>query len=196
MPPFQANVRKRLVKSPRVYWRDSGLLHALLNVADREALLLQPWVGASWEGFVIEQALNELSTAGVAVSPYYFRTSDQHELDLVLDFGAERWAVEIKLTSSPSQADFDRLDRAADIVGAEKRLLVTRTTLAERNRVAQRQRRHVAQRVRQQHGVERAELGLGRGVEQDRPADDVQCRGDALGRQKSGRRPCRRRTAR
>jgi predicted AAA+ superfamily ATPase len=128
LPPFQANVRKRLVKSPRVYWRDSGLLHALLNVADQEALLMQPWVGASWEGFVIEQALNELSTAGTPVSPYYFRTSDQHELDLVLDFGAERWAVEIKLTSAPSQADFDRLDRAADMIGAGKRLLVTRTT--------------------------------------------------------------------
>lgn len=128
LPPFQANVRKRLVKSPRVYWRDTGLLHALLNVADQEALLSQPWVGASWEGFVIEQALNELSTAGVAVSPYYFRTSDQHEVDLVLDFGRERWAVEIKLTSAPGQADFDRLDKAADMVGATRRLLVTRTS--------------------------------------------------------------------
>ncbi len=57
LPPYQANIRKRLVKSAKVYWRDSGLLHALLNVPDAATLLDQPWVGASWEGFVIEQIL-------------------------------------------------------------------------------------------------------------------------------------------
>jgi hypothetical protein len=125
LQPFQANLRKRLIKSPKVYWRDSGLLHALLNVADRRALLAQPWVGASWEGFVIEQAIGELSSRGCAFDAFYFRTSDQYELDLVLDHGRERWAVEIKLSASPGPADMARLDRAADLIGASRRLLVS-----------------------------------------------------------------------
>jgi len=128
LPPYRANIRKRLVKSPRVYWRDSGLLHALLNVPDERALLAQPWVGASWEGFVIEQALGVLSAAGRQFAAYYFRTSDQHELDLVLDFGRERWAVEVKLTASPGPADMDRLNRAADLIDAARRLLVSQTS--------------------------------------------------------------------
>ena len=125
LQPFQANIRKRLIKSPKIYWRDSGLLHALLNVPDRRTLLAQPWVGASWEGFVIEQALGELSSRGCVFEAWYFRTSDQYELDLVLEHGKERWAVEIKLTASPGREDMVRLDRAADLVGASRRFLVS-----------------------------------------------------------------------
>lgn len=127
LPAYQANIRKRLVKSPKVYWRDSGLLHALLNVPNEQALLAQPWVGASWEGFVIEQAIGELTTQGSSFEAYHFRTSDQHELDLVLDFGTERWAIEIKLTASPGPADMQRLDLGADMIGASRRLLVSQT---------------------------------------------------------------------
>jgi len=125
LQPYQANLRKRLIKSPKIYWRDSGLLHALLNVSDARTLLGQPWVGASWEGFVIEQAIGELSSRGCAFEAYYFRTSDQYELDLVLDHGRERWAVEIKLTASPGPADMARLDRTADLIGASRRFLVS-----------------------------------------------------------------------
>jgi hypothetical protein len=128
LQPYQANLAKRLVRTPKVYWRDSGLLHALLNVADERTLLSQPWVGASWEGFVIEQALGALSSAGRAFEAYYFRTSDQHEIDLVLDFGTERWAVEIKLSSSPGPDDLARLDKAADLIRASRRLLVSQTS--------------------------------------------------------------------
>ena len=127
LPPYQANIRKRLVKTPRIYWRDTGLLHALLNVPDERTLLAQPWVGASWEGFVIEQLIGELSAAGWNFTPYYFRTNDQFELDIVLDVGRELWAIEIKLTSSPSTADMDRLNEVADMVRADRRFLVTRT---------------------------------------------------------------------
>jgi predicted AAA+ superfamily ATPase len=127
LPPFQANVRKRLVKRPKIYWRDTGLLHALMNVPDQRSLLVQPWVGASWEGFVIEQAIAELAALGRDCEAYYFRTSDQHELDLVLDFGRERWGVEVKLTSAPGTEDLRRLDRAADMVGAIRRILVSQT---------------------------------------------------------------------
>jgi predicted AAA+ superfamily ATPase len=127
LPPLHANVRKRLVKSPKVYWRDSGLLHSLLGVEDHAALLAQPWVGASWEGFVIGQVLDTLAATGHATQAFWFRTSDGHELDLVLDRGRERWAIEIKLTTSPSPADLSRLEKAADFVDADRRFLVSQT---------------------------------------------------------------------
>ncbi|NOZ85719.1 MAG: ATP-binding protein [Deltaproteobacteria bacterium] len=127
LPAYQANIRKRLVKRPKLYWRDSGLVHALLNVPDKRSLLVQPWVGASWEGYVIEQALGALSSQGHSFSAYYFRTPDQYELDLVLDFGKEIWAVEVKLTSSPSTDDVSRLNKAADIIKASQRFLVSQT---------------------------------------------------------------------
>jgi len=127
LQPYQANIKKRLVKSPKVYWRDSGILHAFLNVTDDKTLLSQPWVGASWEGYVIEQAIGTLLAQGKEFSVYYFRTSDQHELDLVLDFGNELWAVEIKLTSSPGPGDMKKLDKTADMIGASRRFLVSQT---------------------------------------------------------------------
>jgi len=128
LPPYQANIRKRLVRTPRVYWRDSGLLHAILNVPDEAGLLAQPWVGASWEGFMIEQVIGQLLSRGAPFDAFHFRTSDQYELDLVLELGRERVAIEIKLTSAPAPADMDRLNRTADLIGATRRYLVTRTT--------------------------------------------------------------------
>lgn len=127
LQPYQANIRKRLVKSPKIFWRDTGLLHAVLNVSDERTLLAQPWVGASWEGFVVEQVLGVLSATGRHFDPWYFRTSDQYELDLLLDFGRERWAVEVKLSSAPTAGDMERLDRTADLVGASRRFLVSNT---------------------------------------------------------------------
>ena len=127
LQPYQANIRKRLVKSPKVYWRDSGLLHALMNVPDESSLLSRPWVGASWEGYVIEQILGVLSARQRSFSAYYFRTSDQQELDLVLDFGSELWAVEIKLTTSPGPDDMARLSRLADMINASRCFLVSQT---------------------------------------------------------------------
>ncbi len=127
LPAYQANVRKRLVKRPKVFWRDSGLLHALLNTPDRRTLLAQPWVGASWEGYVIEQVVGELSALGSGFEAYYFRTSDQHEVDLVLALAGEVWAVDVKLTASPGPEDLARLNKVADLIGASRRLLVSQT---------------------------------------------------------------------
>jgi predicted AAA+ superfamily ATPase len=127
LPPYHANLGKRLVKSPKMYWRDSGLLHAVLNVPDAERLFDQPWVGASWEGFVIEQVLGLLKQCDCTFEPYFVRTSDQHEIDLLLDFGRDLWAVEVKLTSNPSPRDMERLNRTADMVGAGRRFLVSQT---------------------------------------------------------------------
>ena len=128
LPSYQTNIRKRLLKSPKVYWRDCGLLHALMNVADKRTLLAQPWVGASWEGYVIEQVLGELSSRGRDFRVYYFRTTDQYELDLVLDLGDGLWAVEVKLTSSPTPEDMARLDKTADMIKATRRFLVSQTS--------------------------------------------------------------------
>jgi len=127
LSPYLANIRKRLVRSPKIYWRDVGLLHALMNVADEQTLLLQPWVGKSWEGFVIEQVLGVASASGMHFDAHWFRTSDQYELDLVLDLGKELWAIEIKLTASPSTTDMDRLNKTADMIGATRRFLVSKT---------------------------------------------------------------------
>ncbi len=127
LPPYQANIRKRLVKRPKVYWRDTGILHALLNVPDEEALLCQPWVGASWEGHVIEQAVGMLTAKGILFDAYYFRTNDGYEIDLVLDFGKELWAIEIKLTSEPGAADIAKLDKTADMIQAHRRFLISQT---------------------------------------------------------------------
>ncbi len=127
LQPWHANLRKRLVKSPKIYWRDSGLLHALLNVPDAGTLLTQPWVGASWEGFVNEQVIGELTARGRRFEPYFFRTGDGHEIDLVLDAGRELWAIEVKLTASPGPADLARLDKVSDMIGATRRFLVSQT---------------------------------------------------------------------
>jgi predicted AAA+ superfamily ATPase len=126
LQPFSTNIRKRLVKRPRVLWRDSGLMHALMGVTDLDHLYRQPWLGHSWEGFVIEQTLDTLSAAGLRATPYFFRTSDGYELDLVLDWGTDRWAIEIKLTSNPSAAMVDRLNATADLIDASRRVLVCR----------------------------------------------------------------------
>lgn len=99
LPPWHANVGKRLVKSPKVYVRDSGIVHALLDIPDREALFGHPVLGASWEGFVVE---NLLAVGGDRVSGYFYRTSGGAEIDLVLSFQDGRlWAVEIKRGVAP-----------------------------------------------------------------------------------------------
>jgi len=94
LQPYLVNVGKRVVKSPKIYLRDSGLQHALLNLPDRDALLGHPAVGGSWEGFVIENLLRAAPAATVAG---FYRCSGGAEVDLVLELpGGERWAVEIK----------------------------------------------------------------------------------------------------
>ena len=98
--PYTANIKKRLVKSPRIYVRDSGITHALLNIGSYNDLLGHPVVGKSWEGFVIE---NIASVLPPRVRSYYYRTVGGAEIDLVLEFGVnERWAIEIKKGTSLS----------------------------------------------------------------------------------------------
>ncbi len=100
LPPYLPNLDKRLVKSPKVYLRDSGLLHALLGLATLDELLGHPVAGASWEGFVIE---NLLAAAPSSASAYFFRTAAGAEIDLLLDLGLRHglWAIEIKRSLAP-----------------------------------------------------------------------------------------------
>lgn len=99
LQPWHSNTGKRLVKTPKIYVRDSGVLHALLDIGTREQLLSHMVVGASWEGHCIE---NLLSCAPPGVTAYFYRTSAGAEIDLLLSWpGGEQWAVEIKRSLSP-----------------------------------------------------------------------------------------------
>ncbi|MCY4015915.1 MAG: ATP-binding protein [Gammaproteobacteria bacterium] len=101
LPPHFANVRKRLVKSPKVYVRDSGLVHALLGLADLNELSGHPVVGPSWEGFVIE---NLLAAAPPRTRASFYRTAAGAEVDLLLALPGNHglWAIEIKRGLAPS----------------------------------------------------------------------------------------------
>jgi uncharacterized protein len=102
LQPYHVNVGKRLVKSPKGYIRDSGLLHALLNIGDHNSLLGHPVVGMSWEGFVIENLIN---AAPARTVPGFYRTSGGAEVDLVLELpGGERWAIEVKRSRAANPA--------------------------------------------------------------------------------------------
>ena len=97
--PWSGNTKKRLIKAPKVYLRDSGLNHRFLNITDFEDLLGHPAIGASWEGFILENIINNLSDKW---RYSYYRSSAQAEVDLVLE-GVKNsvWAVEVKRSSAP-----------------------------------------------------------------------------------------------
>jgi predicted AAA+ superfamily ATPase len=100
LQPWIDNVGKRLVRSPKVYVRDSGLVHALLGVGALDQVLGHPVAGPSWEGFVLE---NLLAAAPSAPAPHFYRTLAGAEIDLLLDLPPkQRWALEIKRSSAPS----------------------------------------------------------------------------------------------
>jgi uncharacterized protein len=99
LPAWHRNVGKRLVKSPKVYVRDSGITHALLGIRDKEALLSHPVVGQTWESFVIETLI---ATAPDGTEAHYYRTSNGNEVDLILTLpGGKLWAIEVKRSSAP-----------------------------------------------------------------------------------------------
>ncbi len=99
LQPWHTNTKKRLVKSPKTYIRDSGIMHALLNISSFDDLLGRPVSGNSWEGFVIE---NILSICPRHVTPYFYRTATGNEIDLLLNHdGNELMAIEIKRSTAP-----------------------------------------------------------------------------------------------
>jgi predicted AAA+ superfamily ATPase len=114
LAPYFGNLTKRLVKSPK------------LGVTGEKDLFSQPWVGASWEGYVIESILSNLAAKGCSHQAHYLRTSDGFEIDLVLDIAGQRWAIEVKLTSAPTPADVAKLEQTAKLVDATRMALVCR----------------------------------------------------------------------
>lgn len=120
LSPWHENVGKRLVRSPKVYVRDSGLVHTLLGLETFENLLGHPVVGGSWEGFCLEALI---AAAPPGAEPFFYRTSAGAELDLVLRMpGGEIWAIEIKRATTP------RLSRgfhiASEDIAATRKILV------------------------------------------------------------------------
>jgi len=121
LAPWHGNVRKRLVKSPKVYVRDSGLVHALLGVGDREALLAHPVAGGSWEGLAIESMI---AAAPSGTEAFFFRTAAGAEIDLLLKLPGQRmpWAIEVKRGLAPKIERGFHL--ACDTVRPGRRLVV------------------------------------------------------------------------
>ena len=120
LAPWHANAGKRLVKSPKVYVRDSGILHALLGLRDMEALLAHPVIGASWEGFCIETLLQ---AAPRETQAFFYRTSAGAEVDLMLALPGNRiWAIEIKRSLAPKVEKGFHL--ACEDLRPDRRLLV------------------------------------------------------------------------
>jgi predicted AAA+ superfamily ATPase len=98
LQPWATNAKKRLVRTPKVYVRDSGLLHSLLDIRDMETLMGHPVVGASWEGMLIENVLAALPATARST---FYRSAAGAEIDLVIEFNAkDRWAIEIKRSIS------------------------------------------------------------------------------------------------
>jgi hypothetical protein len=97
LPPHEPNLKKRLIKSPKVYIRDTGILHSLLEIESFDNLMGHPVYGASWEGFVIENILSKLPKWNAG----FYRTSSGTEIDLILEKGKKKIAVECKASSAP-----------------------------------------------------------------------------------------------
>lgn len=118
--PWASNEGKRLVRTPKVYVRDSGLVHALLGLRSFDDVIAHPVAGGSWEGWVIESLL---AVAPPGTQPFFYRTSAGAELDLLLELPKrERWAIEIKRSAAPSASKGFHI--ASDDVKATRRLVV------------------------------------------------------------------------
>jgi hypothetical protein len=115
LQPYFRNVGKRLVKAPKVYLRDTGLLHHLLDISTHDALLSHPVRGASWETFVIEDILRREAVAHPGSQAFFWRTAAGAEVDLVIERGARRFAVEVKT----ARGDHPRIARGLEAALAD-----------------------------------------------------------------------------
>lgn len=120
LPPWHENIRKRQVKSPKVYVRDAGVLHGLLGVRERRDLERHPKVGASWEGFLLRQVTACLGAA--AEECFFWATHSGAELDLLWVRGRKRWGFEFKRTSAPKLTA--SLKTAVDTLGLQQAYLI------------------------------------------------------------------------
>ena len=100
IPPYEKNVKKRIVKHPKGYLRDTGVLHFLMRLKDIKHLLTHPRMGYSWESLVIEEIIRNLCAAGIPFDYFYYRTANGAEVDLILEGRFGVIPVEIKYTGS------------------------------------------------------------------------------------------------
>ncbi len=128
LPPYFANVGKRLVKSPKIYFRDTGLLHFFLGISSAAMLDIHPARGMSWEAFIIDQVISICQREVPSCQPYFWRTSQGHEIDLVIDLGSKKIPIEVKLHSAPTVQD------AASLVQCMRDLKLTRGYLVHSGR--------------------------------------------------------------
>jgi len=124
LPPFFRNIGKRLVKSPRVYLRDTGLLHHLLNIGSPEELDVHPVRGMSWEGFVVEDLIRRELLHSPFTQVSFWRTAAGQEADLLFDRGNERIAMEVKTNSGTNPHDARKLEAMLDDIGAQRGFLI------------------------------------------------------------------------
>ena len=111
LPPFFANVGKRLVKSPKIYFRDTGLLHYFLGIRSAAVLETHPARGASFEAFLIDQLVSAYGRVAPGSQAYFWRTAQGDEVDLLVDLGSRRVPFEIKLHTAPGRDDVPGLRR-------------------------------------------------------------------------------------
>jgi predicted AAA+ superfamily ATPase len=124
LQPYFANIGKRLVKSPKVYFRDTGLLHYFLGIRNSADLDVSPHRGTSWESFIIDQLIAVFDRVAPGSRFYFWRTGRGEEVDLLVDAGAGLLPIEIKLTSSPTAGDASSLRRCMQDLKLDRGWLV------------------------------------------------------------------------
>jgi len=105
LKPFYANIGKRLVKSPKIYIRDTGLLHHFLSIQSEKELLVHPKRGASWKGFAIEQIISWITLQNPSIDCFFWKTATDQETDLLIQRGEDLLPIEFKTHKAPTRAD-------------------------------------------------------------------------------------------
>jgi uncharacterized protein len=131
LPPYHRNIGKRLIKSPKVYLRDTGLLHHLLNISDHSELNSHPILGISWETLVVEDVIRREKINSPHSQFYFWRTQAGAEIDLIIDRGSKRFAIEIKTGTGLKIANLSNLNQAISDVDAESAWIINQGTVED-----------------------------------------------------------------
>lgn len=124
LPPFFANIKKRLIKSPKIYLRDTGLLHYFLRIISLDDLFISPERGVSFEGYIIEQICQLVKLHTPEYDTSYFRSSDGLEVDLLLNKGLTLIPIEIKSKTSVSQSDVKGLKKVIELLDIDRAYVI------------------------------------------------------------------------
>ena len=123
--PYFANISKRLTKSTKIFFNDTGILHNLLDTTSPQKLFVQPWLGSSWENFVINQIISTFKQKDYSFSSYFFRTSDGKEIDLIIETEFLT-SIEIKATPHVNINEIEYLKNTASLINSKKCALIYR----------------------------------------------------------------------